>query len=49
MTHDNQFNFEDAVKALQSDKKLNGKDGVLTSLIKQLTESALKAELEQHI
>ncbi len=23
----NQFNFEDAVKALQSGKKLNGKDG----------------------
>ena len=40
----NQFNFEDAVKALQSGKKLNGKDGVLTSLIKQLTESALQAE-----
>ncbi|MBE0377170.1 hypothetical protein PPRY_a2252 [Pseudoalteromonas prydzensis ACAM 620] len=45
----NQFNFEDAVKALQSGKKLNGKDGVLTSLIKQLTESALLAELEQHL
>ncbi|KZN47056.1 hypothetical protein N482_02230, partial [Pseudoalteromonas luteoviolacea NCIMB 1942] len=36
-----QFNFDDAVKALQSGKKLNGKDGVLTDLIKQLTESAL--------
>ncbi|MBB1480376.1 IS256 family transposase [Pseudoalteromonas sp. SG41-2] len=45
----NQFNFEDAVKALQSGKKLNGKDGVLTSLIKQLTESALQAELEHHL
>ncbi|WP_231100860.1 hypothetical protein, partial [Pseudoalteromonas luteoviolacea] len=29
-----QFNFDDAVKALQSGKKLNGKDGVLTDLIK---------------
>jgi len=38
----NQFNFEDAVKALQSGKKLTGKEGVLTSLIKQLTESALQ-------
>ncbi|MEH6445778.1 MAG: hypothetical protein V7784_17930 [Oceanospirillaceae bacterium] len=32
----NHFNFDDAVKALQSGKNLNGKDGVLTSLIKQL-------------
>lgn len=45
----NQFNFDDAVKALQAGKKLNGKDGVLTGLIKQLTESALQAELEQHL
>tara|TARA_R110002167_G_scaffold35249_1_gene112671 strand:+ start:80133 stop:80240 length:108 start_codon:yes stop_codon:yes gene_type:complete len=30
----NQFNFEDAVKALQAGKNLSGKDGVLTSLIK---------------
>jgi len=45
----NQFNFDDAVKALQAGKNLNGKDGVLTGLIKQLTESALQAELEQHL
>ncbi len=45
----NQFDFDDAVKALQAGKKLNGKDGVLTGLIKQLTESALQAELEQHL
>ncbi len=45
----NQFNFEDAVKGRQSGQKLNGKDGVLTSLIKQLTESVLQAELEQHL
>jgi len=45
----NQFNFDDAVKALQSGKNLNGKDGVLTSLIKQLSEAALQAELEQHL
>ena len=31
----NKFNFDDAVKALQSGKNLNGKDGVHTSLIKQ--------------
>ncbi len=29
--------------------KLNGKDGVLTGLIKPLTESVLQAELEQHL
>ena len=45
----NQFNFDEAVKALQSGKNLNGKDGVLTSLIKQLSEAALQAELEQHL
>ena len=45
----NQFNFDDAVKALQASKKLNAKDGVLTGLIKQFTESALQAELEQHL
>jgi len=45
----NTFNFEQALKALQSGKPLNGKDGVLTPLIKQLTEAALQAELEQHL
>ncbi|WP_028865310.1 IS256 family transposase, partial [Psychromonas aquimarina] len=44
----NKFNFNDAVKDLQAGKNLNGKDGVLTSLIKQLTEVALQAEIEQH-
>ncbi len=41
-----QFDFQEAVKALQAGKKLNGKDGVLTSLIKQLSEAALQAELD---
>jgi len=44
-----QFDFQEAVKALQEGKKLNGKDGVLTGLIKQLSEAALQAELEQHL
>ena len=44
-----QFNFEQALKQLQSGKDLNGKDGILTPLIKQLTEAALKVELEQHL
>lgn len=45
----NKFNFNDAVKELQNGKSLNGKDGVLTSLVKQLTEAALQAEIEQHL
>lgn len=44
-----QFDFQEAVKALQADKNLNGKDGVLTGLIKKLSEAALQAELEQHL
>ncbi len=45
----NSFDFETALKAFQSGKPLNGKDGVLTPLIKQLTEAALQAELDQHL
>lgn len=47
MTKD--FNIEEAIKALKAGKDLTGKDGVLTPLIKQLTEAALQAELEQHL
>lgn len=43
------FNFEDALKQLQSGQGLTGKDGVLMPLIKQLTEAAIKAELEHHL
>ena len=43
------FDFEQALKALQSGQDLNGKNGILTPLIKQLTEAALKAELDQHL
>lgn len=35
------FNFEEALKQLQAGKKLTGEDGVLSPLIKQLTEAAL--------
>lgn len=44
-----QFDFNKALKALQSGQDLTGKDGVLTPLIKQLTEAALKAELDQYL
>ncbi|ABE55340.1 transposase, mutator type [Shewanella denitrificans OS217] len=42
------FNFEQALKDLQAGKNLTGKDSILGPLIKQLTEAALQAELEQH-
>jgi len=43
------FNFEQALKDLQSGKDLTGKDGILMLLIKQLTEAALQAELDNHL
>lgn len=43
------FDFEKALQDLQSGKELTGKNGILTPLIKQLTEAALKAELDQHL
>ena len=44
-----EFDFDKALKALQSGKAITGKDGVLTPLIKQLTEAALEAELDSHL
>ena len=43
------FNFDEALKALQSGQAITGKDGVLAPLIKQLTEAALEGELDSHI
>ncbi len=43
------FDFNKALKSLQSGQDLTGKDGVLMPLIKQLTEAAISAELEHHI
>lgn len=43
------FDFDKALKALQSGQALTGKDGVLTPLIKQLTEATLAAELDSHL
>ena len=34
---------------LRNGKKLTGKDGVLTPLIKQVLESALEGEMDEHI
>jgi transposase-like protein len=43
------FNFDEALKALQSGKDLTGKEGILMPLIKQLTEAAITAELSHHL
>jgi len=47
------FDFEafqrEAIKQLKAGKPIGGKDGVLTPLIKQIVESALKGELQAHL
>lgn len=43
------FDFDKALKVLQSGQALAGKDGILTPLIKQITEAALSAELDSHL
>ncbi len=39
------FDIEGAIQALREGKDLGGKDDIFTPLIKQLTETALQAEL----
>ncbi len=39
------FDFDKTLKALQFGQALTGKDGILTPLIKQLTEAALAADI----
>lgn len=46
---DADFDFQKALKAIQSGKPLLGKGGILTPLIKNLTEAALEDELESHL
>lgn len=43
------FDIDAAIKALREGGDLTGKDGVLTPLIKQLTEAAMQAELDSHL
>lgn len=43
------FDMEAALKALREGQGLTGKDGILTPLMKQLTEAAMKAELDEHL
>ena len=44
-----QFDFEEALKEIQSGERITGKDGVLAPLVKQLTEAALECELDSHL
>lgn len=44
-----EFDFNHALEELQKGKALLGKEGILTPLIKQLTEAALEAELDSHL
>ena len=43
------FDFNEALKAIQSGQSLSGKDGVLAPLVKQLTEAALEGEIDSHL
>jgi transposase-like protein len=44
-----EFDFQTALKAIQSGKPLLGKEGILTPLIKDLAEAALEGELDSHL
>lgn len=46
---DNGFDFSTALKAIQAGKPLLGREGILTPLIKNLTEAALEGELDSHL
>jgi len=43
------FDLEEALEKIKAGAKLDGKNGVLAPLIKQLTEAALEAEIESHL
>ena len=43
------FDFNQILNQFRSGKRLTGKDGLLSPLIKQLTEAALEAEVESNI
>ena len=43
------FDLKAALQGLREGKGLSGKDGLLTPLIKQLTEAAMQAELDSHL
>lgn len=43
------FDFNEALKAIQSGKLITGSDVVLAPLIEQLTEAALSAEIDSYL
>jgi len=43
------FNLDEALELVEQGARIDGKDGVLAPLIKQLTEAALEAEIESHL
>ena len=43
------FDLDEAIAHIKAGKPLNGKDGLLTPLFKQITETALQAEQEQYL
>jgi len=43
-----QFNLDEALELVKQGARIDGKDGVLAPLIKQLTEAALEAEIGNH-
>jgi len=49
MTDKIKFDMDAAIQALREGKDVGGKDGIFTPLIKQLTEAAMQAELEEHL
>ncbi|UFH58176.1 IS256 family transposase [Sulfurovum mangrovi] len=44
-----QFDLNEALEQIKAGARIDGKDGVLAPLIKQLTQAALEAELESHL
>jgi transposase-like protein len=46
---ENGFDFSAALKGIQEGKPLLGREGILTPLIKNLTEAALEGELDSHL
>lgn len=45
----NRFDFQKALQAIQEGQPLLGNEGILTPLIKDLTEAALEGELDSHL
>ncbi|MEC9491120.1 IS256 family transposase [Flexistipes sp.] len=49
MSKKEEFDFNKALEEVKKGAKIDGKDGVLAPLIKQLTEAALEGELDSHL